>query len=221
MKSKKSLCYALLALAAGCGPILSFHPLFTKETLTFDERLLGTWVDDVNKPESSWEFTKFQAVDANKDAVAPKELQDRAYRLAVKIENGRGLFAAWLVKLDGKLFLDLYPAAFPSGEGEDPEKMELAYNTLLFVRAHVFIKIEIVEGQLKMKFTDDEKFGELIKDEPAAVKYEMANGLSGKANEQNVILTASTKDLQAFVVKYADDERLFSSEKVLSRKPSK
>ena len=64
-----------------------------------------------------------------------------------------------------------------------------------------------------MQLTDDEGMGQLLKEDPNAVKYELA--------DDKLILTASTKELQAFVLKYADDSRVFSDAIVYSRKKPK
>ena len=57
---------------------------------------------------------------------------------------------------------------------------------------------------------DDEDMEKLLKRDPNAVKHEIV--------DERLILTASTKELQAFVLKYADDSRVFTNEIVLSRK---
>ncbi len=213
MKSRKALCYVLLALAAGCGPIFSLHPLFTEENLTFDERLLGSWVDDVNKPEQSWEFSRLGPVDQNTLEGVFKGVEDRLYRLTVKgDENGKGVFIACLGKVAGKLFLDIYPAKFPSGP-QDVKKMELGYNALFLMPVHTFAKVELAGDELKVILTDDEKFDDLIKAEPNAVKYDRV--------DERLVLTATPKELQAFVTKYSNDKRLFANEMALKRKPSK
>jgi hypothetical protein len=213
MKSKRALFYVLAALAAGCVPVMSLQPLFTPQTLTYDERLLGSWVNDVNEPTSSWQFSRLGPADQNMLPDALKDQQERIYRLNVQDEkNHKGTFIACLVKLEDRLFLDLYPASFPSGQ-PDVEKMELFYNAFFFIPAHVFIRVEAIGDQLRLKLTDDEKFKDFINAEQAAIKYETV--------EDRLILTASTKDLQAFVTKYANDQRLFPNEVVLTRKPSK
>jgi hypothetical protein len=61
-----------------------------------------------------------------------------------------------------------------------------------------------------MRLTDDDKMEELLKEDPNAVKH--------MSIEDMLILTASTKELQAFVLKYADDNRVFTDEIVLGRK---
>ena len=213
MKTKKIALYSLAVLVAGCVPVLSLQPLFTTQTLTFDERLLGSWVNDVNKPTNSWEFTKFRPADQNMLPDVLKDQQERVYRLNVQDDkNHKGTFITCLVKLEDKLFLDLYPASFPSGQ-PDVEKMDLFYNAFFFVPAHTFVKVEAVGDQLRIKLTDDEKFKDLIGAEPTAIKCETV--------DDRPILTASTKDLQAFVTKYANDQRLFANEVILTRKPAK
>jgi hypothetical protein len=213
MKSKKALWYVLLALAAGCGPIFSLHPLFTEENLTFDERLLGSWVDDVNKPGQSWEFSRLGPVDPNTLEEEFKGVEERLYRLTVQDdEKGKGIFIACLGKLGDRLFLDILPARFPSGQ-QDLKKAELIYNVFFFLPVHTFAKVEIVNNQLKISLTDDDKFNDLMKAEPNAIKHELF--------DSRLVLTAPPKDLQAFVTKHANDKRLFADETVLKRKSSK
>jgi len=213
MKTKKILFYCLAALLAGCGPIFSLHPLFTKENIVFDEKLLGTWVEDPNQPEDTWEFARLDEAAADS---LPQEFRDelkRFYRLNVTSKENdkvqRGSVVACLVKLEGRMFLDIFPDKFPSGE-QDIEKLPLLYNAFFFVPVHTFVKVDLAGNQLKLWLTDDEKFAKLLEAEPAAVKYETL--------DDRPLLTAPTKELQTFVSKYAGDERLFSNELVLSRK---
>jgi len=195
MSTKKFFFYLLAALLCGCVPVMSLHPLFNEKDVVFDKKLLGTWVDDPNSPETTWEFKR---ADTN----------DNAYCLIFSDKEGKkGLFVAHLVKLKDKLFLDICPAPW---EQQDPNKIEWAYNTLFLIPGHTFIKVNSVEPQLKMQVTDDEKMKELLKADPNAVKHDFL--------DNSPILTASTKELQAFVLKYADDSRVFTEATVLGRK---
>jgi hypothetical protein len=170
---------------------LSLHPLFNEKDVVFDEKLLGTWVD----PNTTWEFSRI---------AEPKN----AYKLIFSDKEGKkGLFVAHLVKLKDKLFLDACPAPW---EQQDPNKIEWAYNTLFLIPAHTFIKINSIEPQLKMLRTDDEQMREFLKADPNAVKHTVL--------EDKPVLTASTNELQAFVLKYAYDSRVFAETIVLGRK---
>jgi hypothetical protein len=61
-----------------------------------------------------------------------------------------------------------------------------------------------------MRLTDDDSFKKLLEQDPNAVEHELVN--------DTFVLTASTKELQTFALKYAEDGKVFSEEKVLIRK---
>ena len=210
MRAKKTLFYCLAALLGGCAPVLSLQPLFTNQTLVFEEQLLGTWVDDANDPNTSWQFARLEPTAAENLPDGLGDTPEKVYRLNLRDEKDRkGTFLAALVKLDGKLFLDVLADRFPSGQ-EDIEEMDLFYNAFLFVRAHTFIKIDMTETKLTLRLTNDDKLQALLDAEPNAVP-------SFEADDR-IILTASTPVLQAFVTKYAADERVFADEIVLERR---
>jgi hypothetical protein len=208
MNIRKLFFYLLAGILGGCIPVMSLHPLFTEKDITFDEKLLGTWVD---ANESMWQFS-----DANppKGEVSPKaDKPEKAYKLIfIDKEGQKGSFIALLLKLENRLFLDVYPDEKPCDE-KDPNKVEWLYNALFLIPAHTFIKINAVEPQLKLQLTDDEEFEKLLKDDPNAVEHTLI--------EDKLILTASTAELQKFILKYADDSRLFTKESVLTRKKTK
>ena len=200
MNTRKLLFYLSAVLLGGCVPVISLHPLFTEEQVVFDEKLLGTWVDDPNDPDTTWQFTR-------------SDKRKNAYLLVFSDDNGKkGSFIAHLVKLEGRLFLDAYPSEVP-WEPEDPEKVRWPYNSLFLIPTHTFAKIESIGPQLKMRITNEDDVKKLLKEHPDSVKH--------TAIEDRVVLTASTKDLQAFVLKYADDDIVFTNEIVLERKEGK
>ena len=210
MKAKKVMLYCLLALVAGCGPILSLNPLFTKENLVFDEKLLGTWVGDANDPNMSLEFAR---LDENSAGDLPKELKgefNRVYQMTLFQKGERkGVLVACLVKLGDRRFLDVFPDRYPSGES-DPEETKLTFNASFFLRCHMFARVDAIGDHLDIHLTDDEGLKKLVEAEPKAVAY--------ATTEEGPVLTASTQELQAFVTKFAADERLFAGEVTFTRK---
>jgi hypothetical protein len=200
MKVKKILFYTLAVIIGGCVPVISLHPLYTEKDVVVDKKLYGTWVDDVNSPKTTWEFKSIEE---------PKN----AYKLIFTDEEGqKGSFVAHLVKLQNMLFLDIFPSELP-WEPEDPNKMDWPYNSLFLIPAHTFVKIDSIEPQLKLRLTLESKMEELLKENPSAVEHTSVG--------ERVVLTGSTKELQAFVLKYADNEKVFTDQVVLSRKEPK
>ena len=215
MNAKKFFFYLLAVLLGGCFPVVSLHPLFTEKDVVFDEKLLGTWVqegsmgtirkflgrEEPKEPTGTiWEFTR---ADAN----------ENAYRLIYsdKEEGRKGSFIAHLVKLKDKLFLDAFPDDSLPYEPRDPNEKGWAYNSLFLLPTHTFIKVDAIGPQLILRLTDDEKFKKLLGEDPnAVIKHTLL--------DDKPILTASTEELQAFVLKYASDPRVFMDAMVLSRK---
>jgi len=197
--AKKTIFYLLAALLGSCVPVMSLHSLYTKKDVVFEEKLLGTWVDDPNNPETTWEFKRI-------------EEPNNAYSLLFSDDEAKkGLFIVHLVKLQNRLFLDVYPSEFP-WEIDDPNKVKWLYNSFFLIPAHTFIKVDVIEPQLKIRLTNNEKMEELLSDDPNVVQH--------TSIEDRIFLTASTKELQAFVIKYADDIRVFPDEIILSRRKS-
>ena len=205
MKTKEIFFYILAVLAGGCVPVMSLHPLHNEQTIVFEEKLLGTWVEEPND-KSIWQFKRN----------ASKDYSEKTYNLTFSDEkNSKGLFAAHLVKLEDKLFLDVYPIEMPCDTG-DPNKVNWVYNAFFFVPAHTFIKVDAIEPNLTMRITDDEEMEKLLKEKPDAVKHQIVEDY-----DSNILLTAPTEELQKFVLQYADDSRAFGSQIVLSRKETK
>jgi hypothetical protein len=229
MKTKKVLFYVLAGILAGCVPVMSLHPLYTERDVAFEEKLLGVWVDDPNGPEEIWEFKR------------PDESKAE-YELVFSDKEGKkGIFAAHLVKLNEELFLDAFPKGFPC-EVDDPNKTDWLYNAFFMVPAHTFMTVDCIEplqaaskclpedepidedllkslstdydSVLKLRLMGAEEFEKLLEQDPNAVKHE-------KMENNGLILTASTSELQEFVLKYADGERLFTDAKVLVRRKTK
>ena len=200
MKAKKFLLYMLAVILGGCVPVISLHPLYTEKDVVLDKKLYGTWVDDSNDSKTTWEF---KSIDEPKNA----------YKLIYTDEEGmKGSFVAHLVKLQNSLFLDIFPSELP-WEPEDPNEMDWPYNTLFLIPAHTFVKIDSIEPQLKLRSTLESDMKDLLKENPSAVEHTSVG--------DKLVITGSTKELQAFVLKYADDERVFTDQVTLSRKEPK
>jgi hypothetical protein len=198
MTIKKLSFYCLTILLGGCIPVMSLHSLFTEEQeqVVVEDKLMGVWVDDPNDPETIWEFSR-------------AEVPENAYKLTFTNRDGnKGSFIVHLVNLDDRLFLDAYPSELP-WEPEDPNKVQLLFNTLFMVPVHTFAVLESIEPRLKMRTCNDDDIEKLLKANPKAVRHTVI--------EDRVLLTASTKELQSFALKYADDRNVFAGDIVLQR----
>jgi len=144
VKTKKILFYLLAALLGGCIPVMSMHPLFTEENLIFEEKLLGTWVDDPNSPKGIWEFKRVADSVQKNWELPPCPKPEKAYNLVISNEEGtKGSFFAYLVKVKDRLFLDVFPSQFPCAQ-LDPNQ-DWAFNTVFLIPSHSFAIIDSIE----------------------------------------------------------------------------
>ena len=137
--------------------------------------------------EHKWEFKKAG--------------EKKSYELIVTDEGGKGEFAAHLVKIDKMLFLDLYP--------KGPDFKASNYLKLHLLPAHTFLRIEQIEPTLKIRAMNPEKMDDMLEKDPNLVKHEVVEG--------RIVLTASPKELQKFMKKYADVKDLFGEPGELKR----
>ena len=196
MRTKKVLFYAFAVVLGGCIPVISLNPFYKTSNLLYNEKFLGIWVDEPNKPKMTWVFSR------NDDP-------NISYNLHVTDDQGReGLFYANLISLKDMYFIDVYPSQVP-WEPDEPNKVEYLYNAFFLIPAHAVLKVDAVEPQLIVKMTEVDKLEELLKEDPGAIEY--------KVIDDRIILTASTEELQEFILKYYKDDRLFPDKITLNR----
>jgi hypothetical protein len=159
-----------LTLLAGCVP--SLNPLYTDDTLVFEPALIGVW----KQPEGSarWNFSQLDA---------------RSYRLLYTDEQGQqGRFIGHLVRLDGELFLDLFP--------EESQLDASGFYKLHLVPIHTIYRVHGTQPNLKLAAIDYKWFDEYLTSHPKEIQYATFNGRK--------LITASTADVQKFVRAHED-----------------
>ncbi|MBN2455853.1 MAG: hypothetical protein JXB29_04845 [Sedimentisphaerales bacterium] len=177
------LCMGCILMAAIAGCIKSLHPLFTEKEAVFLEELVGQWLDDNGQ---SWDFKRY----------SPNE-SDVRYKLVYTDPDGKkGYFRVVLGELDSMLFMDLYP--------EEPKLDASDFYQMHLLGVHSFIKIEQIQPTLKMRMIDPDKLQQMFKNDPNILKHEIL-----EESDSEIVLTASTKELQDFMIQYGNDPNLF------------
>lgn len=109
---------------------------------------------------------------------------------------------AQLTKIGGSYFLDI------SEEQDEDEDEEYGFFDFLHpnILGHTIVKIDFDGENVKLYEFDADYVETLIKEKRIRLKHEMVN--------DQIVLTASTEQLRAFLKKYGDDKRLFSDPNV-------
>lgn len=133
----------LVLFLYGCLPSLSLQPLYTDDTIVFDEAILGKWYGD----GGSWSFTK----EGNSQYILRRaDLKEANYNVH-------------LVQLGDHHFIDLYPA-----DNKELENIAGTYHQNL-VTAHTFMKLDLSEPNLLLQWVS---FNDVIADSPEILKHE-------------------------------------------------
>ena len=181
---------------AGCAVILtacipSVNPFYTDKDLVFDTRLLGDW--QKKGRTNAVDVWTFEQADA------------KTYKLTVTEKKGkRGQFLARLFKLDEQYFLDIVPIDC----GHPETQAELV--TASIFPGHLLLRVSQVEPELRLAFFN---FGWLAKHLEAN-----PNALAHHKEDKRIILTASTDDLQRFVLRRLGEGKLFGTPEEMLRK---
>lgn len=98
-----------------------------------------------------------------------------------------------LTKIGDNLYMDFKPI----GEIEAPSPFGMNW-----VPAHTFAKASFENGKLNLQSFDVDYIESLLKGKRVRLKHETIEG--------DIVLTASTKDLRSFILKYGNDQKLFN-----------
>jgi hypothetical protein len=97
-----------------------------------------------------------------------------------------------LIKLDGYLFMDV-------------TSKESAVENVLAVPVHAFLRLSLEGDSLGIAYMDDSWLQDIIEQNKEQIKHELVDG-------SGILLTASPKELQQLVLKYAEDKKAFDLE---------
>ena len=154
-----------IAVLSGCVPCL--HAIYTDRDLISDPALFGVWEGE---HEMRWEFTKTDAT---------------TYRLVMVEKQEQGIFEARLVKLEGVLFLDLFPV-----QPDWPKKTDSKFYQNLWVPVHTFCVVDSITPKLRIRWMKDEWLKDYLKTHPGALQCDMG---SGRPTDNRLLVTARLK----------------------------
>ncbi len=193
---KKTLFVLGLAAAlAGCdSPAPSLHPLISPNQTVVVQGLEGSWAENESTQEnaggSPWTF----------------ELQkDRSYKLTIQDadEEASQVFSIHLATLGGHLFMDaILTESTIRGEKVDIDTFSIPI--------HLFGRIEVEQDQVHMRLLSAEWLKKALEDGREKLRHEKI--------DENILLTATTQELQEFAIRCGWDHEVFSQDTNLRRR---
>ena len=177
----------LTTLLAGCV-VTSVYPFYTAKDVGFDPALVGAWekTGSTNAANEHWRFEKAEG---------------QAYKLTVQDKEKPTEFDAYLFKLKGRRFLDLYPRERPDNS----------------LPPHYLLKVTRIEPTLEMQVLDYDWLTKLIEKHPKAIRHIVVPKKLGEDGGGDLVLTADTAELQKFILKHEKTPGAFGDGIVMQR----
>jgi hypothetical protein len=224
MKKIFSLILAVAAMLSLTSCITSLQPLVDYQTIITYNRIVGNWqqqgetftieplrISRFAKKVKQWAGKTGEGAFAfTGDKVKDSIVFNKAYAISFEKNGVEYDMVASLIKTGNGIFMDLYPATMH--DAKQKEDHTDAYNfSYDYVGGFTVAKVELNGNSgMKLKFIN----GNFIKEQISAGKMRLAH----ESNElfDTFVITASTKELQQFIEKYGNDERIYSEQTTIN-----
>jgi hypothetical protein len=171
----KKLTFALMAagtaIITGCL-VTSVYPFYTEKDLIFEAGLVGDWTN-VKEADDHWKFEKEGS---------------NAYRLTYRSGTNNAVVQAHLFKLRGQSFLDLFTTEANDQIQPPP------------IPSHFLLRVIQFKPNVRMAPLDYDWLKKTLAETPKALRHHVIK-MGGKSDDDRIVLTADTAELQTFVIK--------------------
>ncbi len=200
MKTRGIILILTVLLFSSCI-VKSLHPFYTKDSLSFNEKLLGNWTDNkkgqwtVESIKDKFEEDKKEGTElSEEDLRAFEAYKDGYYIKYIKNDNEAG-FIAMPFKIGEQYFLDFIPIEY------DEDKINsLAASHLL--KTHSVAKLDIkLNKDATLSWLSEERINDLLEQNKIRVSHLKTDDLN-----ETLLLTASSEELYAFLKKYTKSD---------------
>jgi len=181
-KTTRLIIFTGLLFFSGCK-IFSLYPLYHEEDLIVKTELIGIWQMDSSE-------NNYIRIDT---------LQDELYTFSILDSKDTVNYAMGLLELNNQYFIDLWAL-----EVGNYEMWELMGRN--FIPVHTFMKFDFIDNEITITPFDIKRLIKLFKENKIRLAHEFP---WGKEDDDYVVITASTSDLQKFIARYANDKDAF------------
>ncbi len=194
-----------LTFLSGCLDTL--YPIFKIKDVVFDENLLGYW--KCSGLDEKIRFMEFKRIPGERRSELSGDILsicDKGYLLQRMDSSGQIIEEdfVFLAKIGENYYLDFYPA-----EMSFQKKVDEVFKKH-FIKAHKSYKYDLKnKNHFEISRFDKEFLDKLISNNKINIRHEVLEGKN--------LITASTEDLQKFIIQYSSDPHFFSGIMYCSR----
>lgn len=199
MKNRNTLLIAACILFLSSCVVKSLNPFYTKKSISFDERFIGTW-EDTSK--GVWTIISFKD-EMTKETPLKKMKKEglqlyseymNSYYIQREHKGEEVLFLATPFKINNQTFLDFYPLDHENDIGNLLESH--------IIYTHSLVKYDVNnKGEIEIRWLDEDKIEALFREKKIKMKHTKVGALKDK-----YLLTASSAELEKFIEKYMNSK---------------
>lgn len=170
--------------------IKSIHPFFKESDLIFKEELLSSWIDQDN---NKWVIKRFEDT-------------KNVYEMHQIIPGKKDvIFLTRLFMLDNQYYLDFYPLA-DTNHDENSTMFDLH-----LMPTHSIARVnKLTNNEIHIQWFNEDRLKKLFDENRIKISHEViSDEISHSSDDKTYILTASTDELQKFIIKYGNDDEAF------------
>ncbi len=184
--------FVLVVLLAGCIP--SVHPLITPEDAISLDEVLGLYQND---DDSYVRFTKDTGAIKNIYIMSIGEQPDQV----------QPVYETRFARFNSRLFVNFYPLRNNDGYGP-PD----------YVPMNTFARVQLQEEKIILEYSDMDELEKMFQEGKVRLKHEVyrTNENHHFSRTEEILITASTKQLQKFVKQHGGNDVFFGIESILT-----
>ncbi len=198
MKTKTVLIIILVITTLQGCVVKSIHPFYHENDVIFKKEITGKWMDT---DSSVWIIKQHSKT----TGLFKPDVPDNSYDITFTTDKGTASFSAHLFELDKQLYLDFYPLEIACGN--DMANFHV-------IGAHSLAKVSFPGGRIGISWYNEEWLADLFEKNKIRISHETVPYTDDNSEPQQMqyLLTASTDELQKFVIKYGSDPEAFRNE---------
>lgn len=192
-----ALLSSVILLCNGC--LLTLYPIYTTDDIDYDAKIPGLYRSQITDQPGVLKITNLESASLQ---LPPKvrNIAKSGYHLQYQDHAGRPLadYAAFIVKLSGKKYIDLFPLSGRFGRDE--------FYKAITIPMHAVYQFESDSSGVSLLPMDQDFLEECVRRKELTIK----NEASVADRDVTVkIITAGTKDLQAYINKYGNNAEAY------------
>ena len=197
--------FLVILLFTGC--LTTLHPIFTEKDLVYKPELIGNW--NITKDDNKDGSAEIQSLEKTVELPGKiSSIRNKGYLITYKDKGNEitGSYIAFLARIGKHLYFDYYPVPLETEKKADEFYMQH------FVKMHTPYRVNILKnGGFELNQLESSYLGKLIEEKKIRIRHEINS-------DDKAVITASTEELQQYILKYGDDPEAIQKEKTIFSK---